>query len=221
MAQVAVIDLLNVVAQICRECPTPILIDAYVSAVRKFCSTSRWLKNTIPGSTAIGYELYSLGSDTYNEIIGIQAMSIQETVGDIHPLTDSNSTKWDRNDAQDVPEFYQYVPEGQFAVHPIPDAVYPLTVSVVLQPKNGVNSIDASLVVKWDICFQAGALEYLLKLPRMPWTDKAEALVQGRIFDGMCYQGLGNAERGYNAGAAHTGKSGGSSGAVRTSMLPI
>lgn len=221
MAQVPVINYLAEVLQVCRECPTTTATAAYISAVRRFCQKSRWLEVTIPGATIAGSKLYALGSDVNNEIIGIKSITIAETSSDTHPLTENYSGNWDANAAQDVPEFYQYVPEAQFALYPTPNAIFPLTVTVAVQPKNGSNSIEDALLVSWDECFQAGALSYLLALPRTPWTDKNEANAQDAIFRGMCNQAAMSAMRGYNAGAAVTDRNGGDSAAIRTRMLPI
>lgn len=221
MSQVAVLGYLAEVLQICRECPTTVATAAYISAVRIFCQKSRWLLATIPGATIIDTPAYSLGSDVNNEIIGIKAITITEAVDDTHPLTESLSGNWDSNDATGVPELYQYLPEAQFAVHPVPNAVFQLTVTAFIQPKNGSNTIEDSLLVNWDQCFKAGALAYLLALPRTSWTDKAEARVQDGIFTGLCNQAHMSALRGYNAGADTTDRNGGPSAAIRTKILPI
>ena len=162
MAQIQVLDVMSQVSQICRECPNTVLIQAYVDAARVFCNRSRWLKATITGATVVDKRTYSLGSDPYNEIFGISGIDIEEAVDDTHPLTERVSSKWDTNVENGVPELYQYVPEAQLALHPKPDAVYNLTIGLVLQPKSGVNSIDDSLLVSWEYALQAGALAYLL-----------------------------------------------------------
>jgi hypothetical protein len=160
------------------------------------------------------YPLYSLGSDTYNEILGIEAIAITATATDIHPLTPRVSSEWDSNDARDTPELYEYVPHGQFAVHPTPDAAYALTVSVILQPKRGSNSLDDTLLVSWDYALQDGALAYLLKLPGMPWIDKTEATVREGRFQDAIHQAASDAQASYNAGAL-----GSSINGVRGSMM--
>jgi hypothetical protein len=220
MAQIQVLDIMSEVAQICRGCPNTTLIQAYVSAARMFCNRSRWLRATISGATIVDQKGYSLGSDTYAEIIGISSIEIVETVDDTHPLTERDSSKWDKNDEHDVPEFYQYVPEGQFALHPLPDAIYTLAVGVILQPKSGVNSVDETLVTSWDFTLQAGALAYLLKLPGLPWTDKAEAKVQQAAFDADCFAAH-SAQRGYNAGAKSTDHLGGGTAQLFTGKQAI
>ena len=221
MAQIQVLDVMSQVSQICRECPNTVLIQAYVDAARVFCNRSRWLKSTITGATVIDKRTYSLGSDPYNEIFGISGIDIEESADDTHPLTERVSSKWDTNVANGVPELYQYVPEAQLALHPKPDAVYNLTIGLVLQPKSGVNSIDDSLLVSWEYALQAGALAYLLKLPGVPWTDKAEAKVQDAIFNSACFSAGHSAERGYNAGALSTSRPGGGNASLRTGRQPI
>lgn len=221
MAQIQVADILGDIKQICREAPMPTLIGAYVRAARRFCNISRWLRADIPGACVIGAELYSLGSDTFNEIIGIRSIELTALDGKVNPLTSSSSGSWDADDENAEPELYQYVPEGQFAVHPKPDAAYSLTVQVVLQPKRGSNSIDDTLVVNWEYALQAGCLGYLLALPRQPYTDAAEAQRKMAEFSVACHSAQINADAGYNPGAAQTDRPGPRSGAVRSRILPI
>jgi len=167
------------------------------------------------------YPLYSLGSDTYNEIIGIEAISITASSVDTHPLTPGVSSEWDSNDARDTPDRYQYVPHGQFAVHPTPDAAYPLTASVILQPKRGSNSLDDSLLLNWDYTLEDGALGYLLKLPGVPWVDKTEAVIREGRFQAEIRSAASDAQAGYNAGALPSGIVGVRSPVMRTKQLSI
>lgn len=220
MAQIQVSLIIPEVMQICRAAPLGTLVNAYVRAARRFCSRSRWLQRQIVGNTVIGQQLYGLGSDTYEEIVGIAAVRIALD-GEKPPLTESSSSSWDPTDEDGEPELYQYVPEGQFALHPVPAAVYELTINVVVQPKRGASSIDEALATQWDQELQDGALGYLLRLPGMPWTDKPEAAVREARFNQAIHSASINAQRGYNPGAEVTDRTGQPNAAVRTSILPI
>jgi len=220
MTQVAIADLIAPVAQRVPRCPTTTLTQAYTDAVRQLCTKSRWYKATLPGATVATTKLYSLGSDVYNEIIGIKAVSVKDGT-EWDPVTESFSGNWDPSEANALPELYQYIPHGQLALHPTPDAAYDLTVSIVLQPKRGSNSIDDSLVVSWDYAFQAGALAYLLRLPAQPWTDKQEAGVQLLLFREWMAKAASHEQRGYNPGAQATDRLGRTSAAVHSKILPI
>lgn len=223
MAQVLVTDVISQVAQLCRQCPTQTMVQAYIRAARKLCARSRWMRVNVTGSTIASpaTEVYALGSDPYAEVIGIQAMQVTAGVDDIRPVTPGYSGDWDQTDDADVPEFYQYVPHGQFSLHPLADAVYPLKITLVLQPKRGVNSVRDDLVVKWDEALDAGTLAYLLKIPGMPWTDKNEANLQEAIFMDWINRATSAAQRDFNAGADTTGAAGQSSGPVQTGLSPI
>lgn len=205
MAQIDVLTLLPSVGQICRQCPTTILVQAYIDAVRKFCSQTRWLTANAPGVCEIGTSQYAIGNDTYNEVIGISAMTVleSETV-DPTPMTQGDPTRWEASDDDGLPLFYAYVPESGFAVHPIPDQEYALELNLVLQPKRGSNSIDETLAVNWEYAFQRGALAYLLKLPDVPWSDKAEAVSQQMQFNADINSAKSSVARGYNAGVHNT-----------------
>lgn len=223
MSQVQILDYLAPVAQIARNCPTTTLVQAYLDAVREFCNTTHWLRTTITGVTDItpsAVTVYSLGSDTYNEIIGIHAASIDESSTVTTALTE-RSTGFDPQLAAAVPEFYRYLPHGNFEVSPPPDAVYNLTISAIIQPKRGQAGIDETLVLNWEYVFRAGALAYLLRIPGQPWTDKAEANVQMALFREGIVKGCWDEQTGYNSGAATTDRPGGANGRLRSRILAI
>jgi hypothetical protein len=116
-------------------------------------------------------KLYSLGSDTYNEIIGISGISISRTATDTVALEEKSTVEWDPDDVATVPVYFKYVPEGQFAVHPKPNAAYALSVGIFMQPKRGSNSLDDTLLTHWEYALQAGALSYLMAIPEQPWSN--------------------------------------------------
>jgi hypothetical protein len=128
------------------------------------------------------YTLYGLGSDTYTEIIGVSAIAISKSATDTYGLDENSTVAWDPDDAASTPELFKYVPEGQFAVHPKPDAAYSLQVGVILQPKRGANSLDANLLTTWDYALQTGALGYLLAIPGQPWSNPTLAARHELIF---------------------------------------
>ena len=163
------------------------------------------------------YPSYGLGSDTYTEIIGIEAISIVASANDTHPLTPGVSSEWDKTDGRATPVRYQYLAEGQFAVHPVPDAAYVLNVSVILQPKRGVNSLDQNLLTVWDYALQDGALDYLLRLPQA-WKDLGEAERRRTMFEAHKHSGASDAQAGYNAGALPNNVAGPHQPIIRTKM---
>lgn len=221
MAQIDVVDLLSNVTQICRECPSATLIRAYIDATRAFCQKSRWLRAAIPGATTADQPNYSLGSDAYHEVIGIKAASITISSTNAYPLTEGDPGLWNPLDATGEPELYAYIPNGQFALHDTPAGAYDLLVTAVIQPRRDAVSIDDRLVAKWHKTLEAGALAYLLSLPRMPWTDKVEYRLQDAMFNVDCARASAHEQRGYNPGADLTDRPGPPSGALRTKILPI
>lgn len=221
MTQVLVRDIIGPVWQKCSSAPLPMVVQAYIDAARQFCNRSRWLRATIAGATIVDQRLYALGSDPYNEILGLSAIDITEATDDIHGLIQRNSSEWDTTEANDVPVYYQYVPEGSFAVHPKANQVYTLSVGVVLQPKAGSNSIDDTLQVSWSYALQQGALGYLLGMANKPWTDKPEAGINLTRFHTAMASAARSAEAGYNPGAIGTDAIGPRSSGVRTRMLAI
>ena len=202
MANVAVMDVIADVAQLVRQAPNATLIGAYIRAARKFCRESRWYRASLPGVTTANTRLYSLGSDPYLEVLGVRAVSAQRQSGDtkIWPLGVGDTSQWDPNAQAGRPRLYAYVPEGQMALHPTPDDAYSLNITLVLQPKTGVNVVPEELLVKWDQVLQAGALAYLYALNDMPWTDPRQADLQARVFQSGINNARVDEQREYNAG---------------------
>lgn len=299
MAQKAVIDLLAPIAQICLGCPNPIMVLAYVDAVRRFCQITKFLKTTLLGATiapvlsayttgtvavVIGdgdivgtgtlwllnvkagdtftgpdgedyvvqnvtddthmavtspyagaslsgqaysiqrnryTSVYDLGSDNFNEVIGITAISITGTDGRTEPLTPRQSSDQDGNDAADQPEFYDYIPHAQFALHPKPDAVYQLQISLILQPVRESNSVDASLITLNDETFRRGALSYLLAMPNVKWSNPKMALINEQMFIYDCKVAAMTVSVGNNPGALPTDRPGGNYAMPRARIHPL
>lgn len=128
-------------------------------------------------------QTYSLGSDTYAEIFGVAGITLYKDADNPTFLTEDATGGWDPTDPQALPEAYAYMPEGQVALHPTPDAAYSMTITALLTPKRGSTSIDSRLATRWEYALQDGALEYLLGLPDTPWTNlQAAANLYGPRF---------------------------------------
>jgi len=203
---VDVFDQLRNIAIVARKCPTPVLQAAYVTAFRDWCTQTQWLRETVPGMTTADLSLYSLGADPLLEIIAIQAMSVTSTPpGGTTPQTTvmmpTDSGSWDANRPASRPRWYSYVPEGQFALFPTPDAVYDLTITVVVSPVDNVARIPEAPLRKYSSVFEAGALAQLLQVPGQPWTDPGRAQREARIFSSGVSNGKAEVQRNFNTGA--------------------
>lgn len=197
MANVQVIDYLAPVAQNFLGATDETLIAAYVRAARKFCRESRWFRSTLQAQTAPNEPLYSLGSDQLLEVLGLKAASCTVN-GQTYALGVGDTTGWNPNARADKPRRYAYVPEGQVAFYPTPDAAYDVTLTLVLQPKVGVVELPEELLVKYDQVIEAGAMAFLYGL--RDFADPVQAQINARMFQA----GIGNAradeQREYNSG---------------------
>jgi hypothetical protein len=202
MATTPIVDILADIAQVARQAPTSTLIRAYVRAARKFCHQSRWLRYTITGQTEAGVQLYSLGTDPDLEVIGLKAVSSASLTGNTqpYPLRVSVPTGWLPDQPNGAPVAYAYVPEGQVAFNPTPNAVYNLTLTLVAQPVLGCNSLPSEMLVRWDQTLQAGALEYLYGLPGQPWSSPQLAQIEARKFQSGIANARADEQRDFNVG---------------------
>lgn len=203
MANVDIRDLIVDVAQYVRRCPTATLLQAYSRAAHNFFRQSRWWRVSVPGATAANTQVYSLGSDPYADIVGIQAMSGSKTSGSqtsYFALSPSDPNSWNPSFENQQPLTYSYVPEGQFALFPIPDAIYQLLVTVQVTPKHSATVLDENLLPKWRQAIEAGALAYLLNIPRQPWTDPTGAMRNSIAFQAAINNAKADEQRSFNTG---------------------
>lgn len=198
-------ELLPNIATLVPRCPRGTLVRAYMKAAQDFCGQSRWLRETVLGASAPNVPVYSLGSDPNQQIIGIRAMSGSQTVGNqlqIWKIDASDSTGWDPNYPPNLPILYQYLPEGQFALFPLPNGIYDLTVTIQLQPLQGGVMLPSALIAKWQNELDAGALAYLYKIKGQAWSDPQESIVQQKAFQAGINNARADEQRSYNTGSA-------------------
>lgn len=208
MNMVDTYDQLVNIAQIVRKCPTITLARAFTRAYRDFANQSQWLRLDVDGSTTIDQSEYSLGSDPYLEITAISGITGSEVVGSttqFWTLMPSDSGTWDQNLSTNTSEVrpvrYQYVPQAQFALDPIPKAVYGLTIGVIVQPKENAARVPESALQKYRAAVEAGALEYLLNITGMPWTDVVRGERYGRTFRSGIANAKADVQRSFNTGS--------------------
>jgi len=204
MNTVSVNDYLANVAQVARKCPTATLRHAYMRAFREWCQQTQWLRLNIPGATVVGIRQYALGNDPQLDIMGVFAMQgsqSQQQGIQYWPIVPSDSGQWDPNMKPGMPVRFQYIAEAQFSVDPIPSQIYELLITLILAPKEAAVNVPESPLIKYSNDIEAGALEYLLGLPGMPWTDKQTAMMKGREFRSGISNGKAEAQRNYNVGS--------------------
>jgi hypothetical protein len=204
---------LREVAQIVRKCPTATLKRAFINAARDFAGQSHWLRMHVSMSTTDiqsgldgDYEINLDGNEAQylevvgirDDIIGIDTSGSQEQEFRIRP---GDESKWRMLQDPSQPRYYAYKPEGMFNLTPPPDITYLLRITAVVQPQDGAERMPSDLFKRWSTPIQAGALEYLLMLPGQPWTDKSEAVVQGKVFRAGINNAKADAQRRFNTGS--------------------
>lgn len=92
------------------------------------------------------------------------------------------------------------MPEGQFALHRVPDGVYNLTVTCQCAPKEAATQIPEDLLVKWGQGIQDGALGYLLSMPSTPWSSPVLGREYMRSLQATINNAKADEQRAYNTG---------------------
>lgn len=200
-----VINLIRDVAQKIRPCPRETMLNAYVRAARQFCGESRWYRVNLDAATTANQQLYSLGSDPWIEIIDVPFVSMVTNPGvnqaNIVPLVNQPSNAFNPNIESDTPIWYSYIPEAQIAFSPIPDNAYPVSMTLVCQPRDGVTEIPDELLVKWRLAFEDGALAYLYGLVGEPFADPRLAMLYESKFRSAINNGKANVAMGFQSGS--------------------
>ncbi len=204
MNYVAVEDQIVNIAQIIRRCPTITLTRALTRAYRDWACQTQYLRVPIAGATAADTRLYDLGSDPYVEIVAI--LAVQATLPGTTPpqywaLSPSDSTLWNPNFQPQQPTRYCYVPQAQLALDPIPDQVYDLLVSAIVQPKEGAASVPETGLTKYRSGIEAGALAYLHSVPGEPWSSPQQAEMCRRTFQSSVNNARAEVQRAFNTGS--------------------
>lgn len=192
------------IAQIVRRCPTITLVRAFTRAYRDWAGQTQYLRDTVTGATVADQALYDLGSDPYVDITAIYAMQGSMLNGgqtQYWPLAASDPSLWNPAVSPGQPIRYTYVPQAQFALNPTPDAVYDLTVTIVVQPKEGAAQVPEAGLIKYRTGIEGGALAYLLSLPGQAWTNPVGAAQQQRVFQSSVNNARAEVQRGFNTGS--------------------
>lgn len=208
MQLVDAFDQLANIAQICQKTPTITLRRAYVRAMREWAQQSHWLRESVAGATVAGQRLYSLGSDPYLDIVGVQAVQASQnppTGIQYWSVCASDPTMWDPNLSTNQivrqPVRYAYIPEGQIAFDPIPNDVYNVLITIIVQPKEGATMIPAAPLVKYSNEIEAGALAYLFNIPGQKWTSPQMAAMYAKQFQSGISNAKAEEQRAYNVGS--------------------
>jgi hypothetical protein len=201
---VAVEDQIVNIAQIIRRCPTITLTRAFGRAYRDWAMQTQYIRTPIAGVTVSGTRQYDLGSDPYLEIVGVLAIQGSQLVGSVIQywgLVTSDSTLWNPNVGVNRPVRYCYVPQAQIALDPVPNDVYDLLVSAIVQPKENAAQIPEIGLTKYRTGIEAGALAYLHAVPGQPWSNPVQAEARRREFQSCVNNAKAEVQRGFNTGS--------------------
>lgn len=210
MTLVAIDTVLANVRQLCRKAPNLTLRRAYTRAMREWCQQTQWLRMTLPGPTAAGQKVYNFGTDDNLDIMGLRAMSLTQTLPgpsaqvQTWGLVPSDSSQWNPNLIPDLPRRYCYIAEGRFALDPTPDAIYTVTASLIVAPKESADAtamIPSDPLVKYSNDIESGALAYLFSLKGEPWFDPGAAQMHGKMFQAAINNGKAEVQRAFNTGS--------------------
>jgi len=211
MNYVEVFPQLRNIGQIIRRCPTPVLRQAYVQSLRDWCNQTHWLRKDITtaavsnsGGNGAYYVPLTGDDDTYLEVIAIRSLKGIDTTPS-RPrefvIKPGDPLKWDLTQDVGEPRWYAYRPESQFDLFPSPDIDYTYRITAVLQPKDDARYVPEEPLLKHRRVIEAGALAHLFTIPKQPWSDRNEALMQMKVFQAGVNNAKADAQRSHNTGS--------------------
>lgn len=202
---VAVNDQLASIAPMVRGCPTIIMLRAFSRAYRDWARQTQYLRVNISGATVADVQTYALGDDPYLDIVGVLAIRGTETLSngaqqDWNLLPGDPST-WSPNTPTARPRSFCYLPQAQVSLFQVPDKVYSLLVTAIVQPKENAAQVPESALIEHRNGIESGTLAYLLNLQGQPWTDKVQAEFHRRTFTSSVSNTRAQVQRSFNTGS--------------------
>jgi len=201
----AVVDLVRDVKQVMQQCPALSIQRAYVRAARMFCLESRWLRRVITATLVPNTQYYSLGSDTLLEIIALGPVQfttppVPGRGQNVISINSADPGTFDPNQSPGAPCWYAYIPEAQIGFNPTPNLAYPVSITLIVQPRDGVAQIPDELVVKWRYAFEEGCKWFLYEIPGEPWSEPGKAQLCRQNYRGWVNEARAEVNRGYQQG---------------------
>lgn len=193
-------DISRDVRQLFPKAPEDAVRHAIIRAARQFCGQSRWYRVALTATLSPNVQAYSLGSDPLLEVVDVPLGRITDTNGAILSLQPSDPTTFDPNVKPGRPTTYAYLPEGSVAFFPIPNAAYAVTLTLAVQPKDGVSELPDQLLAKWRVAIEAGAAAFLYELPEA-WRDLNQAEIKRRTLQSAINSARADVARGYQSGS--------------------
>lgn len=195
-------DVVRDVAQLFPKANSATIRSAFVRSARRFCSETRWLRTSITANLVAGTKTYSLGGDPLLEVVDTPLVQLTLTTGTILSIPKADPTTFNPNDAQGRPRFHAYLPEAQVTFHPAPDAAYPVTIWLAVQPKDGVSEIPDELLTKWRYAIEDGACAFLYQMPE-PWVNHQLAEMKRLSFVSAISNAKADVARVYQSGSIY------------------
>lgn len=194
-------DIARDIRQLFPKAPDESIRLAIVRAARAFCSQTRWYVVAQTATLVANTRSYALGGDPLLEVVDVSIVQLTLLpAGPIVALQRSDPRLFDPNLKPSQPQRFAYLPEGTVSFDPIPNAAYPVTMTLAVQPRDGVAEIPDPLLVKWRYAIEDGAAAFLFELPE-PWNNPALAERKRLAFVSAINNAKADAARAWQGGS--------------------
>lgn len=195
-------DIAQDVQQLFPKAPSDAIRRAIVRSARMFCAQTRWYRVAMSATLQANVKSYAVSGDPLLEVVDVPLVQLTDNNGNIVPVPNADPTSFNPNDKPSQPRWYAYIPEGQVTFHPTPNAAYAVTMTLAVQPREGVAEIPDALLVKWRQAIEDGAAWFLYQLPE-PWNDHNLAEIRRLSFRAAVNNAKADVARGYQSGSVY------------------
>ncbi|MDN5937700.1 MAG: hypothetical protein L0H83_03475 [Salinisphaera sp.] len=203
---------LDVFAQL-RECPAPVVDRNVIRAAIVLCQRAPiWTETLADITLTAGTSEYTLAPSTAitsagGEIIRPVLDGVRYRQRPLRQLSldAANVARpgWTQDQGKEPTQYVMLSPRNLTLI-PIPEDTLtdPLQVQVSVRPSRKATTMPDVLYDHWYDAITSGALQFLLSMPKTPWSDPGAALYHRRIFLNEQTNARAQYERGYGDGSA-------------------
>lgn len=174
-------------------------------AAVRFCRRSGFDRRTLPAfSTVVGEPFYALTAPEGTAISkGLRVVLDGELPG-LDPLR-PDEVPADAATRTGIPQQFCVLDGGtRLQLIDAPAAIHSVVVTVAVEPSKSATDIADVLADRWGEEIACGALEALLVMPKMPWTDTGTAAYYKSRFDAAVSEARDEADKGFTRAPTRT-----------------
>lgn len=183
-------------------CPRPMVIEAIRSKVIEFCQKTRFWRAELDGFYTVAddeeYEIDVPSDSTIADILVIKVNNnelVPKTQDEVEELYSPGS---DWRESSGVPDCFFLRDTSTAVFVPIPDAAYPVRITVALKPTQASQGVEEIIFEEHKDTIMHGALAYLMQMPEKTWSNPNLSIFHDGKFTAEIPKAKRKAEKGFS-----------------------